>query len=67
MWETNDKKNYLYHLKNNKGQICNDSFSKEIIKYASNLKYKTFLEIGTWKGSSICSGHGYPDKSKIIG
>ena len=50
MWENNDKHNYSL-LKNNKeGQICNDSFSDQITKYASDLKYKTFLEIGTWNG-----------------
>jgi len=50
MWEYNDKENYNYHKKNNIGQIWDDSFSNEIKKYASNLKYKTFLEIGTWNG-----------------
>jgi len=50
MWESNDKQNYLHHTKNNVGQINNDTFSNEIVKYASNLKYKTFLEIGTWNG-----------------
>jgi hypothetical protein len=32
------------------GQICNDEFSIEITKYASDLKHNTFLEIGTWNG-----------------
>ena len=50
MWEKNDKQNYYNHLHNGIGQICNDSFSNEITKYASNLNYKTFLEIGTWNG-----------------
>jgi hypothetical protein len=50
MWENNDKQNYYYHTNYNIGQICNDVFSNEITKYASNLKYKTFLEIGTWNG-----------------
>lgn len=50
MWETNDMRNYVQHLKNRTGQICNDTFAKEITKYASNLEYKTFLEIGTWNG-----------------
>jgi hypothetical protein len=50
MWENNDKQNYYYHKNFNIGQICNDVFSNEITKYASNLKYKTFLEIGTWNG-----------------
>jgi hypothetical protein len=50
MWENNDKKNYDYHKGQNIGQICNDKFSNEITKYASNSNYKTFLEIGTWNG-----------------
>lgn len=50
MWENNDKNNYNYHNSRGLGQICNDDFSKDIQLYASNLKYKTFLEIGTWNG-----------------
>ncbi|NCA21911.1 MAG: hypothetical protein EBS86_12335, partial [Crocinitomicaceae bacterium] len=50
MWEDNDKKNYLVHKNRNLGQICNDIFSAEIEKYASNTNNKTFLEIGTWNG-----------------
>ena len=50
MWEGNDQKNYAHHKENNIGQICNDSFSNEITKYAANLTYNTFLEIGTWNG-----------------
>jgi hypothetical protein len=50
MWESNDKQNYFNHQQNNVGQICNDNFSKYITEYASNIKYKTFLEIGTWNG-----------------
>lgn len=50
MWENNDKQNYEYHKRQNLGQICNDNFSNEITKYASNSNYKTFLEIGTWNG-----------------
>jgi hypothetical protein len=50
MWENNDKNGYFNAKQNNVGQISNDSFSNEITKYASDLKYKTFLEIGTWNG-----------------
>lgn len=50
MWDHTDKENYDNHKLHSLGQICNDSFSNEIKKYASNLKYKTFLEIGTWNG-----------------
>jgi hypothetical protein len=50
MWEYNDKENYTSHKNNNIGQIWGDSFSNEITKYASNVKYTTFLEIGTWNG-----------------
>jgi hypothetical protein len=50
MWENNDKGYYNYAKYIQIGQICNDSFSKEIEKYASDDKNKTFLEIGTWNG-----------------
>ena len=50
MWENNDRNNYVYHNQQMLGQICNDNFSKDIQQYASNLNYKTFLEIGTWNG-----------------
>jgi len=50
MWDNNDKQGFYSCLKNNKGQIYNDSFSVEITRYASDPKYKTFLEIGTWNG-----------------
>lgn len=50
MWEENDKKNYKKHLMYGKGQICDDSLSKEIENYAADVNNKTFLEIGTWNG-----------------
>ena len=50
MWENNDKHFFYRCLSEGTGQICNDSFSVEITNYASNLNYKTFLEIGTWNG-----------------
>jgi len=50
MWDSGDKQNYYTCVLNNTGQISNNSFSTEIIKYASDTKYKTFLEIGTWNG-----------------
>ena len=50
MWDNNDKDGFYTCLSNGVGQICNDSFSTEITKYASDLNYKTFLEIGTWNG-----------------
>jgi len=50
MWDNSDKDGYINNTISNLGQICNDSFSKEIEKYASNLNNKTFLEIGTWNG-----------------
>ena len=50
MWDNSDKDGYIHNTNANLGQICNDSFSKEIEKYASNLNNKTFLEIGTWNG-----------------
>jgi hypothetical protein len=50
MWEGRDQNGYNEHVSKNIGQICNDEFSKDIEEYASNLKYKTFLEIGTWNG-----------------
>jgi hypothetical protein len=50
MWEMNDQNNYRHHVISGQGQIDNDGFSNEITKYAADLKYKTFLEIGTWNG-----------------
>lgn len=50
MWDDNDKANFFDHVNRGQGQICNDAFANEITKYASNLNYKTFLEIGTWNG-----------------
>jgi len=50
MWDEHDRNGYTQLKLRNTGQISNDSFSKEIEKYASNLEYKTFLEIGTWNG-----------------
>jgi len=50
MWEENDKGNFIMHVKNGCGQICNDDFSQIIKNIASNDNYKTFLEIGTWNG-----------------
>lgn len=50
MWEEQDRKGYNVSKKEGKGQVYNDSLYMEIKKYASNLNYKTFLEIGTWNG-----------------
>ena len=50
MWENNDHQNYMEHTTYKIGQINEGTFSEEIIKYAANSKYKTFLEIGTWNG-----------------
>lgn len=64
MWDENDKQNYNLHQYYNIGQICNDPFSNEIIKYASNLEYKTFLEIGTWNGlgSTMAFSNGFRNR-----
>ena len=50
MWEKCDKTSYLDLKKRNLGQICHDEFSRDIQRYASNLDFKAFLEIGTWNG-----------------
>ena len=50
MWEAYDMRNYYIHQQNAVGQICNDDFYEDIKVIASNLKYKTFLEVGTWNG-----------------
>ena len=65
MWENNDKENFYNNLKNKTGQIDNDSFSIEIMKYASNLNYKTFLEIGTWNGlgSTKAFSNGFTNRN----
>lgn len=64
MWEENDKKCYKSLQKEKIGQICNDSFSTEIINYASNLNYKSFLEIGTWNGlgSTMAFSTGFKNR-----
>ena len=50
MWEAYDMRNYYIHQQNAVGQICNDDFYEDIKAVASNRKYKTFLEVGTWNG-----------------
>lgn len=68
MWEFNDK-NYYEDLTNkNTGQIDNDSFSSEIEKYASNLEYKTFLEVGTWNGlgSTRAFSNGFSNRDDYV-
>lgn len=50
MWEAYDMRNYYIHKQNAVGQICNDDFYEDIKNVASNRKYKTFLEVGTWNG-----------------
>jgi len=50
MWDANDRHHYASCTIQGKGQIDNDPFSEEIAKYASDVKYTTFLEIGTWNG-----------------
>ena len=65
MWEDNDKRNFRQHVMSNKGQICNDSFSKLIEQYATNESNKTFLEIGTWNGmgSTRAFANGFNTRS----
>lgn len=65
MWENNDMQHYYSSKANQQGQICNDAFSKEIEKYASNIKYKTFLEIGTWNGlgSTRAFSNGFKNRN----
>lgn len=65
MWDNNDRQHYNQLKNNNTGQICNDPFSNEIIKYASDLKYKTFLEIGTWNGlgSTKAFSNGFKNRN----
>jgi len=50
MWDEQDEIGYKQCKLQNIGQISNDEFSKDIQKYATNDKYTTFLEIGTWNG-----------------
>jgi len=50
MWDEVDRRSYIQTTYQDKGQISNDDFSKDIFAYASNPQYKTFLEIGTWNG-----------------
>jgi hypothetical protein len=61
MWDNNDKQGYNNAKQNNVGQISNDDFSKDIEQYASNVNFKTFLEIGTWNGlgSTMSFSNGF--------
>ena len=65
MWESIDKKGYSELKGKNLGQICNDEFSIEIEKYATNLNYKTYLEIGTWNGlgSTRAFSNGFKNRT----
>ena len=65
MWENVDKANYCDLKQKNLGQICNDEFSDDIKNYASNLNYKTFLEIGTWNGlgSTLAFSNGFKSRT----
>ena len=65
VWEVNDQDNYNYHKKNNSGQIYLDACAEQIKNYASNLNYKTFLEIGTWNGlgSTKSFSDGFSERS----
>ena len=68
VWDQPDKDAYNNCTQNNKGQIFNDNFSKEIELYASNLKYKTYLEIGTWNvlGSTKAFVNGFNNRDDYI-
>jgi len=50
MWDIYDAVKYYVQQKKALGQICNDDFYEDIKAVASNRKYKTFLEVGTWNG-----------------
>jgi hypothetical protein len=65
MWEVCDKTGYSDLKGKNLGQICNDEFSADIEKYASNLNFKTFLEIGTWNGlgSTRAFSNGFKNRT----
>jgi hypothetical protein len=68
MWDNVDKSTYNKCKSYNIGQIHNDSFSKEITKYASNPMYKTFLEVGTWNGlgSTKAFSDGFMNRNDYI-
>jgi hypothetical protein len=65
VWETNDQNNYNYHTQKKSGQIYLDECAAQITNYASNLNYKTFLEIGTWNGlgSTKCFSDGFKQRN----
>ena len=50
MWDPGDFAGYMKAKQTNVGQISNDTFSSDITAYASNPRYTSFLEIGTWNG-----------------
>jgi hypothetical protein len=51
MWEHDDYNGYMYCKQKGIGQVKdNDILGCYINLYCNDLKYKTFLEIGTWNG-----------------
>lgn len=68
MWEANDINTYKSLTSHNLGQICNDGFSAEITKYASDSNNKTFLEVGTWNGlgSTRAFARGFQNRDDYV-
>lgn len=64
-WNKEDMDGFLTNSQNNIGQITMDSsFGKYLYDIASNEKYTTFLEIGTWNGlgSTKCFIEGFKNR-----
>ena len=65
MWDEGDKGEYNRLLSQKKGQICGDDFSEIIQSVASNPRYCSFLEVGTWNGlgSTKAFANGFAKRS----
>jgi hypothetical protein len=59
------KENYDNHNEKCLGQICNDTFSRDIETYASDTRFNTFLEIGTWNGLGSTKAFSNGFKNRI--
>lgn len=56
----------LYWNNINTGQVkLNQGIGRWITKYAKDLRYKKFLEIGTWngRGSTVCFAYGFKSRT----
>lgn len=65
IWNKQDEDLFNNHVQNNNGQINVDStLGQYLYNYASDEKYTTYLEIGTWNGlgSTKCFIEGFKQR-----